>query len=325
MVRMTNTPLSHSRIANAAFLALLAVMLLQACATGRAPQPAAPDRFEGLASWYGQEFAGRTTANGELFDPMRLTAAHRTLPFGTIVEVTNPANSRSVTVRINDRGPFVGDRVIDLSYGAALKLDLVETGVAPVQARIVRIGAGEREPPQPYVVTIDPPETLIRAPQDAPSVDFPLPDGRRVDGRESAPAVEDDVVEEVVVEEQRAGERVRRRVGADGTTIETITESGRVVAREPTSPTPRRTPSRRPPDPPAPASGFIVQLGAFQIEENAHELRQRVAPVSANAFIENRAGLWRVRVGPFPSRDAAKAAADRLAREGFPGIVLSLD
>lgn len=308
-----------------AILFILSLAVLQACASApRAPsQPS--DRFEGLASWYGQEFAGRTTANGELFDPMRLTAAHRTLPFGTVLEVTNPANGRAVRVRINDRGPFVGDRIIDLSYRAALELDLVELGVAPIQAHVVSIGAGDREPPQPYVVTIAPPDETIRAPQDPPSVDFRLPDGRSAEASESAPAIEDDVVEEIVVEEERQGERVRRRVGADGTTIETVTESGRVIARQPTSPAPQRPPTTRAPERPSPRSGFIVQLGAFQIESNAHELRQKIAPVDRSVFVENRAGLWRVRVGPFPTREAAKAAADRLARQGFSGIVLSLD
>lgn len=88
---------------------------------------------EGMASWYGPGFAGRLTANGEIFDPAQLTAAHRTLPFNTHVRVTNLANGRSVTVRINDRGPFVGNRIIDLSRAAAERIGMIGSGTARVR------------------------------------------------------------------------------------------------------------------------------------------------------------------------------------------------
>lgn len=96
---------------------------------------------QGEASWYGPGFAGRPTANGEVFDPLQLTAAHPTLPFGTRVEVRNLDTGRSVVVRINDRGPFVGDRIIDLSRAAAEAIGLIASGVAPV--RIVLAGGPE--------------------------------------------------------------------------------------------------------------------------------------------------------------------------------------
>jgi peptidoglycan lytic transglycosylase len=84
----------------------------------------------GDASWYGYEFASRLTANGERFDPRRLTCAHRSLPLGSRVRVTNLLNGRTVLVRINDRGPYVDGREIDLSLAAARALDMVERGVA---------------------------------------------------------------------------------------------------------------------------------------------------------------------------------------------------
>lgn len=90
----------------------------------------------GQASWYGPGFAGKRTANGETYDPSRLTAAHRTLPFNTRVRVTNQRNGRSVVVRINDRGPFVGGRVIDLSAAAADVIAMRGSGVAPVTLQI---------------------------------------------------------------------------------------------------------------------------------------------------------------------------------------------
>ncbi len=95
---------------------------------------------EGVASYYADEFHGRTTSNGETFDMNQLTAAHQTLPFGTIVKVTNKQNGKSVTVRINDRGPFLKDRIIDLSRAAAEKLGMIGPGTAEVRLEILQIG-----------------------------------------------------------------------------------------------------------------------------------------------------------------------------------------
>jgi rare lipoprotein A len=89
-------------------------------------------RQEGIASWYGREFEGRPTASGEIFDASKLTAAHPSLPFGTILEITNTQNNKKVTVRVNDRGPYVPARIIDISRAAAEQLDMVITGTAPV-------------------------------------------------------------------------------------------------------------------------------------------------------------------------------------------------
>lgn len=91
----------------------------------------------GQASWYGGKFQGRQTASGEIFDTEKLTAAHKTLPFGTQVEVTNLENGLKVVVRINDRGPFVEGRIIDLSRAAADALDMVGSGVARVEVKVV--------------------------------------------------------------------------------------------------------------------------------------------------------------------------------------------
>lgn len=93
----------------------------------------------GIASWYGGKFQGRLTANGETFDTNQMTAAHRTLPFGTIVRVTNETNAKSVIVRINDRGPFVENRVIDLSRAAADTIEMTAAGVAPVRIEVLHL------------------------------------------------------------------------------------------------------------------------------------------------------------------------------------------
>ncbi|WP_216898878.1 septal ring lytic transglycosylase RlpA family protein [Nocardia alni] len=91
----------------------------------------------GLASWYTCETQGPRTASGEVCDPTGLTAAHPNLPFGTMVRVTNRDNGSTVEVRINDRGPFVDGRIIDLIEGAARQIDMIDTGVVPVQVDVI--------------------------------------------------------------------------------------------------------------------------------------------------------------------------------------------
>lgn len=108
----------------------------------------------GIASWYGQEFHGRPTASQEIFDQHDLTAAHRTLPFGTMVLVTNLENGRQVTVRINDRGPFVRGRIIDLSYAAARLLGIVGPGTSRVKIEVVSFNPKEEKPTDGYILQV---------------------------------------------------------------------------------------------------------------------------------------------------------------------------
>jgi rare lipoprotein A len=130
---------------------LWTLMLLSACGRKnvqvRAPQSVppsvsvSPSELEGLASYYAEPYHGRKTASGEVFDSYQeLTAAHRTLPFDTLVRVTNKTNGREVDVRINDRGPFVDGRVIDLSLRAAREIGMVQSGVAPVKLKVLKSG-----------------------------------------------------------------------------------------------------------------------------------------------------------------------------------------
>jgi rare lipoprotein A len=116
---------------------------LAGCATARGPVSMPPQKAppgavqKGEASWYGERHQGRRTASGELYDMHRLTAAHPALPLGTHVLVTNLQNGRSVEVRVNDRGPTVAGRIIDLSYAAAQALGAVAAGVIPVSVRVL--------------------------------------------------------------------------------------------------------------------------------------------------------------------------------------------
>ncbi len=119
-------------------LLLIPLLLASGCTRLSPPEtdirsgPYSEHRMTGLASWYGEPFHGRKTASGEIYNMFALTAAHKTLPFGLRLRVVNQMNSKAVLVRINDRGPFVKSRIIDLSYAAAQKIDLIGPGTAPV-------------------------------------------------------------------------------------------------------------------------------------------------------------------------------------------------
>src|SRR2546426_4028160 len=129
------------------------------CALVRAPAPPPiTDGVQvGVASWYGPGFHGNRSANGEIYDQYELTAAHPSLPLGTRVMVTNLENGRAVQVRINDRGPFIGGRAIDLSYAAARSIGMVGPGTARVRVEVLE--RASRPPPRP--VAPAPSETVL--------------------------------------------------------------------------------------------------------------------------------------------------------------------
>lgn len=123
-------PLSNKNLLLPAISLLMLTLLTASCAKRQARIPI--NKQKGIASWYGPRFHGRKTASGERYDQKKMTAAHRKLPFGTWVKVINLDNMKSVIVRINDRGPFHGNRIIDVSKAAAKELDFVGKGTAPV-------------------------------------------------------------------------------------------------------------------------------------------------------------------------------------------------
>jgi rare lipoprotein A len=141
----------------------LAAVLLAGCAhkkhARRTPPPPAPSvapqpgySETGVASWYGHPYHGRRAANGEIYDMEKLTAAHRTLPFETWLRVVNLDNGETVEVRINDRGPFVEGRIIDLSHAAARAIDMIGPGIARVRIEVIRMP--EYVPPGVFAVQV---------------------------------------------------------------------------------------------------------------------------------------------------------------------------
>ena len=127
---------------------LLAAMIFAGCASSpryiaRRAVKGRPGQFTfkqqvGMASYYGAEFHGRPTSSGEIFDMNGMTCAHRTLPLGTKVRVTNLENGKSIELKVNDRGPFVDGRIIDLSQGAAKKLDMIQSGIVMVRIEVIK-------------------------------------------------------------------------------------------------------------------------------------------------------------------------------------------
>jgi len=259
----------------------------------------APFSERGLASWYGRKFHGRPTSSGEPYDMYAMTAAHKTMPIPSYARVRNPANGREVIVRVNDRGPFHGGRVIDLSYTAALKLGVLNA-VAPVEVEritqeAIRSGAwkagSERAlaaaPPAATAVTSAPPLVASSPP-----------------GASSPPAV--------IAPEVPAGAITTVAIAPQASAASDATAAT-------TAPLDDEVP-RAPPRPIAMAApGFWLQLGAFRERDGALDFQRKVereldwlAP-SLAVFTDRE--LHRLQAGPYRTRADASSDADRLRAE----------
>ena len=333
-------------------LAVALVGLVSACATSttKAPAPnALPAPEHGVASWYGQEFAGRTTANGEIFDPMLFTAANRTLPFGTIVDVRNPKTNQTVRVRINDRGPYIGNRVIDLSYAAAQQISIIDAGSGDIEMTVVKLGQGEHEPPAPFSVAIGndtPAPQVAPAPSPAPMPPSPVP---------APPPATVSRVQVVETHKQpppsnkngttpsqpqpQTQPQPQPAAPAPVTTTQRTTTTATSPAPAPATPAPapytpapapaRTTPAPAPAPAPAPTSStpaptpsgrYVVQVGAFAQEVNAKALQDRLTRVGQQSYVDH-GSLYFVRVGPFATRDEAVKVRAKLEAAGISANV----
>lgn len=267
-----------------------------------------PFRESGLASWYGTKFHAQSTASGEPYDMYAMTAAHKTLPLPSYVRVRNPANGREAIVRVNDRGPFHDGRVIDLSYAAAYKLDLLR-GVAPVEIeRItndeIRAGNWQRDGAATTAVAVAPaPMQPAR-----PALVSSGPAGAAA----AAPA--DVVVPNAMVAPVAATAPV---VAAPQFEVAALP----ALAPIPSAPAQMQTPAAAsaPQSQPAgdlPSAGFWVQLGAFSQPGSASGLREQAArglpSLVSQLKVFNERGLYRVQAGPFASREAAQGTAEQL-------------
>ena len=269
---------------------------------GRAYVPAtmlAPYRERGIASWYGRRFHGQKTSIGEPYDMYAMTAAHPTLPLPSYARVTNVATGKSVVVRVNDRGPFLHDRIIDLSYAAAHRIGIVQAGSGEVEVEAILPGAypqyAQAAPRQPVVVAND---AATTAPALA-SAGNPASDASNA-------------------------ALVTTPIAPVSTTIPTTSASAAAA------------PALAPVDAPAPDTGiapiapmrggYSVQLGAFANYANAQAFlahaQNQLAAARVEARIRQAGGLYRVYIGPYSTRSEAERLSSRITQAfGFPTTI----
>lgn len=260
--------------------------------------PTDPDHYDevGYASFYGEGHDGRPTANGEAFRPEGVSAAHRTLPLPSYVEVTSLDTGQTILVRVNDRGPFGENRIIDLSLGAARLLGIENQGVAPVRVRRVHPAEADR--------------ARLRVGQAAPA---------RLTSSEQ-------LLEALRARLARGGGIIPAAAPppgasgrADTVAVAPPDAAGRIDTVPVPPPVERSEPARQvapePATPPATGDHF-VQLGAFSNAGNARRLADRARSLGTVRIVEG-GGLNRVRLGPFPDSRAAESALARVRQAGF--------
>jgi rare lipoprotein A len=261
----------------------------------------------GLASWYGKQFHGRKTSSGERYDMYAMTAAHKTLPLPTYVQVTNVENGRTAVVKVNDRGPFHGPRVIDLSYSAAKKLGVVQKGTAMVEVRAIDPSrpAGD---PGPFLAAkgaakgkpSHPPALAHQASKPTP---VPVP----------GPAVVTSTPAEAGAEAAKGRALDAALAAVEATPLEGPAEP---------SVKPAAAGTEKEPGPVVAASGGLyLQVGAFGDPSNAERLRQRlVANLSEQVRVQRSAtgepALFKVRIGPLGSEGEARTVSAKLVTLG---------
>lgn len=298
---------------------------------------------EGVASWYGVEFGGRPTASGEIFTPSQLTAAHPTLPFGTMLKVTNKHNNKSVVVRVNDRGPFVSARIIDLSQGAAEQLDMISTGTAPVTVESIEAialpmdnGRPLRPPsqetlsppaaPVPRASAASRPSTGRQYPaQNLESRELPAPSVTSAAPPASAPAPEAVSVAETpapVVAEAFTGQPVQTASGR----ASPVRQNQTPVQSDPPPPVPASAalpPAEiKPGIPPASAGkNYRIQVGAYRIPRHAVDAFDKLKNAGLNPAYERNGEVYRVVLAGIKAEDV-ESVAERLGNAGFKEAVI---
>jgi len=247
-------------------------------------------RQEGLASWYGRQFHGKRTANGETYDMYAMTAAHPTLPIPSYARVTRPSTGRSVIVRVNDRGPFHSNRIIDLSYAAAAMLDLIAPGTATVIVEAIshdQIRAGTYAQPTQAAAS-KPVQTVPQAPQ------------------VQVPQAQTTPVQTTPVQTTPVQTTPVQTTPVQTAPMQTASEP---TPPAPTAPRAAQPQSTSPPiAPQAPKTAqsrqIFLQFGAFSVAENAYRLASDLSKVVPETVLvpQGDDGLHRVLIGPLPTR-----------------------
>jgi rare lipoprotein A len=270
-------------------------------------------RQEGTASWYGRKFHGNKTANGEIYDMYAMTAAHPTLPIPSYARVTHARTRKSVIVRVNDRGPFHSSRIIDLSYVAAAKLDLIGPGsgqviVEAITNEDIRSNAYARAPGSPPASPPSPlaQETAPRAMHIEPAPDVP----------DALAALGGDAFSRPIITDEG-----RRMPSSASTSQDLLYRPGNDQAQE-RAPIAATRPAMA-----AATDNVYLQFGAFSAlhsaDHVAQDLNRQIGHVeSRSAHVQRADELYRVQIGPYPTRTAAVNAALRIQQQtGLQGAV----
>ncbi|MCC6171769.1 MAG: septal ring lytic transglycosylase RlpA family protein [Gammaproteobacteria bacterium] len=281
----------------------------------------------GTASWYGPGFHAARTSSGEPYDMYAMTAAHKTLPIPAYARVTNLRNGRSVIVRINDRGPFVGGRIIDLSYTAAWKLDMLRTGTAPVEVRVLSPGADV--PPTLTAATGAPAPTTPPTAASTPANAALQPPARATASPTTAPptAALPTVTPTTPSTVAPAATPTTSTMAANAVTAEAAPAA--VSAGSPLPPL-AATAGNAAAIAAAAVPATMLQVGAFFGEGNARTLVARLAAAGiGNAIVRpTRSGsrtIWQVRVGPLEGALEVDDMRERLRLAGITDAHRALD
>jgi len=269
------------------------------------PTPKEEQKYDevGLSSWYGEQFQNKPTASGELFDRFKLTAAHRTLPFGTAVRVHNLDNQKETLVRINDRGPYNKTRIIDVSEKAAEILDFKEVGVARVGLKIVKENTEEKATNSSLSENIQAKKTRD---EDAFSLDE---DEDEEDEEEDEDLLSPPKKESKKPTIQPNPIPEKKPAPASKTVVPT-----KEVETEKEKPTTKA-------EGPQP-KGFTVQIGVFKEKKRAENFRSQIqASFSETIYMFNRAGMYVVQIGDFKTRAEAVVLRDKLKAKGVFGFI----
>jgi len=276
----------------------------------------------GVASWYGSKFHGRKTSSGETYNMYNMTAAHKHLPLPTFVLVTNEENGKQLVVKVNDRGPFVDDRVIDLSYGAAARLGVLDTGTARVKLEAVsshnQTDDGKSRAPEVLIA-----EKAVKS-EPVPAAASAAVQTAGVVSLTNSQADEDPVF---LTRDVRKRQPVNIRKTAVSGVVNTEGEqqlgsqdSGYI------SPTLSRQVSVADTAGAKNATGMVIQVGAFSERQNAEAMRKRVnRAVSDNAAIislDDDRQLHKVQIGPLPAEAPIEEILSRLRLAGIDRIRL---
>jgi rare lipoprotein A len=260
---------------------------------------------EGTASWYGPEFDGRPTASGEIFNSAQFTAAHPTLPFGTLLNITNLNNNKQITVRVNDRGPFVAARIIDVSKAAAEALDMLTTGTAPVS---VVSAYPLADSAVPAAVT---PSAAPR-PEDAPfaAESAPRPENAPFAAAPAAPAAVIGPVTPATVSFAPAP-----AIGP--VTPATVSSAPAVPAVQAPVPVALPPAELKPALPPAGTNkSYLIQIGSYKVARNAVETFERLKNAGLDPVYERSGEYYRVLIAGIRADDV-QAIAAKLGGAGF--------